>query len=102
MRHLNANEVVRAVTMLQEGRTFHQVVHALDVSSSVIYWLWGRYRETGLYSRRAGQGRRRITIQQEGLYLALDALSHYTATARDLQNAHEGNWTSLLKLYETG
>ena len=72
--------------MVQEGRTFRQVVHALDVSSSVIYGLWGRYRETGQYSRRSGQGHRCIMTQHEDQYLDLDALCHHTATARDLQN----------------
>ena len=63
MRHLNAYELVRAVTMLQKGRTFHHVAHALDVSSSVIFVSYGVSRE-------------RHASTPEGLDKVLDALRH--------------------------
>ena len=47
MRHLNEVQVARAVTLIQEGWTFHRVAVDLNVSLSVIHCLWNHYNETG-------------------------------------------------------
>ncbi|CAF4805054.1 unnamed protein product [Pieris macdunnoughi] len=58
----------------------------LGVAPSVIYRLWKRYRETGEYSRRRGQGRKRKTTRLQDRYIVNCALRNRTTTARDLQN----------------
>ena len=88
MKHLKANEVVRIVTMLQEARTFRQVAQAQDLCISN-FLVIGSHRETGYYSRRAGQGCRHIKTQQEHRYLALDALRH--CGMRSAKRPQEGN-----------
>jgi transposase len=44
-----------------------------------------RFHETGEYSRRPGQGRRRTTIAQRDRFLLLQSLRHRTLTAPALQ-----------------
>jgi transposase len=58
----------------------------LAVSPFVIQRLWNRFRKTGQYVRRAGQGRNRKTIQNQDRFLVLFSLRKRTATARDLLN----------------
>ncbi|KAJ4434949.1 hypothetical protein ANN_23521 [Periplaneta americana] len=49
-----------------------------------MYLLWNRYSETGQFSSRVGQGRRRITTQNEDS-LVISALRRRTVSARKLQ-----------------
>ncbi|PSN38665.1 hypothetical protein C0J52_27115 [Blattella germanica] len=86
MRHLNDTSVARAVSLIEDGRSFRHVSRTLDVSPSVIHRLWSRYRETHGYKRRPGQGRKKKTKEVEDRFLVLSALRRRTSTARDLQN----------------
>ena len=79
MRHL---DFTRAVTLIQEGWTFHRVAVDLNVSPSVIHRLWNRYDEKDW---RVGQGRGRMTTPQDDRYLTICALWHHSATAIELQ-----------------
>jgi transposase len=64
MRHLSEVQVARPVALIQH------VSRDLRVSPSVIQRLWNRFRETGQYVRRAGQGRNRKTIQNKTDFLS--------------------------------
>lgn len=86
MADLNQAEVARAVTLIQIGCTFRQVAEELDVSPSVIHRVVKRYEDTGQYTRRPGQGRKRKTNRNEDRFMVLSALRRRTSTARDLQN----------------
>jgi Transposase and inactivated derivatives len=85
MRHLNEVQVARAVTLIQEGWTFHRVAVYLNVSPSIIHHLWNRYDETGHFTRRVVQGRGPMTTPQDDRYLTICALRRRSATVRELQ-----------------
>jgi transposase len=86
MTHISEVQVARAVALIQHGHSIRHVSRDLRVSPSVIQRLWNRFRETGQYVRRAGQGRNRKTIQNQDRFLVLFSLRKRTATARDLLN----------------
>lgn len=86
MRHLSEVQVAHAVALIQHGHSIRYVSRDLRVSPSVIQRLWNRFRETGQYVRKAGQGRKRKTTQNQDRFLVLSSLRKRTATARDLLN----------------
>jgi transposase len=86
--HPNLSEigVVKLVTLLQEGHSEQEVARRLGVSQSVVSRAWRRYRETGIYHRRQGQGRKRKTTYAEDRLLRISAKRKRFCTARELKN----------------
>jgi transposase len=84
-RHLNNEEAVRAIALIEDGRSQRYVANLLGVQQSTISRVVQRYRETGQYSRREGQGRRRITTAVDDRFLRLTAMRTRHCTARMLQ-----------------
>lgn len=95
MRHLHKSDVVRAVTLLQEGWSIRAVAAELNVASSVVGRAWKRFNDTVTYTRRPGQGRKRKTSAREDRYVVNCALRRRIGTAedhkRDLQAATGAN-----------
>jgi transposase-like protein len=85
--HPNLSEigVVKLVTLLQEGHSEQEVARRLGVSQSVVSRAWRRYRETGIYHRRQGQGRKRKTTYAEDRLLRISAKRKRFCTARELK-----------------
>lgn len=88
-RHLTETEVARAVQMVEDGLTQRQVAVRLGVSQSVIHRVVERFRETGAYHRRPGQGRPRATTPRQDRYLRTLTGRNRFHTAGQLQNSFE-------------
>lgn len=84
-RHLNANEKVRVLTLLQEGRSQRYIANIVGTTQSVVSRLLRKHTETGNDLRRHGSGRRRKTTVAEDRFMRIQVLRNRTATARDVQ-----------------
>ena len=80
--HLNSEETVRTVQMIEDVFSQRRVARNLGVSPR----LWDRYLETGNYSRRPGQGTPRATTDRQDRYLRNLAERNRHLTARGLRN----------------
>lgn len=85
-RNLSHEEIVQAISLVNDGRSQRYVGRVLSVRQSTISKLVRRYRETGGYKRRPGQGRKRSTTAIDDRFLRLTALRIRHCTARQIKN----------------
>ena len=86
MLYLQPCKVAQVVQLLQDGSSVRLVARRFGVSPSAVSRAWRRFRETGQYTRRAGQGRRRATTPRQDRHLVLTARRLGFVNARSLQN----------------
>ena len=84
-RHLSEPDTARIVQLLEDGQSQRQVAMRFEISQSVVSRIWTRFRETGRYTRRPGQGRHRMTTPQEDRYLRIIARRNRFDTARQIE-----------------
>ena len=95
-RHLDAQDLARAVGMLQGHQNQRQVALQFGVSQSVISRAWTRYQQTGRVNRRHAGGRQRATTAAQDRYLMTSAARNRFANATRLQrNLREATGTTI-------
>lgn len=85
MPDLNATQVARAVTLIETGHTYQLVAQTLGVSKSVVHRVVKRYRQTGQYTRLAGQGRKRKTVARDDRFIVTSVLRNRTLTSSEVR-----------------
>ncbi|GFV34283.1 HTH_Tnp_Tc3_2 domain-containing protein [Trichonephila clavipes] len=83
-KHLDYFLRGRIIGRLECGRTQLEVSEKLGITLSVISRLWQRFQDDGNVSRCYSTGRPRITMPNEGRYLAVIAKRNRRSTASDL------------------
>lgn len=83
---LSEVQVSMAVALRQQGLSYRFIARDLHVAPSTILRLYRKFHDTGSYSRRPGQGRKRKTTRQQDRFLKNCALRRRTSTARALLN----------------
>jgi transposase len=86
---MSINEVntARVVALIQDGRSQRYVAQSVGIAQSCVRRTWGRFLETGSYSRRPGTGRQRCTSVRDDRLLTLAILRNRTTTAVEVRNA---------------
>jgi transposase len=84
---LAPTDIARAVAMLENGRTYSDIAQMFGQSKSTIHRSVSRWRQTGKYVRRRGQGRKRSTTAVDDRFLALQTLRNRRQTAVQTRNA---------------
>lgn len=86
MPDLSVAQVSKAVTLIEIGRSYKEVAQTLQVSKSVIFRIVRRYRQTGEYTRRAGQGRKRVTSARDDRFMTSSVLRNRTLTSSEVRS----------------
>jgi len=69
-----STDVAKAVALIEIGTSYSDVVDMLGKSKSTIYRNVRRWRHTGEYVRRRGQGRKRSTTARDDRFIVLQTL----------------------------
>jgi transposase len=89
---MSPEEVAQAVALHNDGRSIRYIANLLGIPRSTVSDAIQRFRETGSYARRPGQGRRRATNAAEDRFLRLQSLREgtlpATALSRRLADVH--------------
>ncbi|MCI4383141.1 hypothetical protein PGIGA_G00022880 [Pangasianodon gigas] len=64
-QYLQSNQVAQVVQLLQDGTSLRAAARRFGASPSTVSRAWRRYRETGRYTRRDGQGRIKAKTQEQ-------------------------------------
>ncbi|CAH2267578.1 jg11867 [Pararge aegeria aegeria] len=81
MPDLAPTEIARALEMRRNGQTYRVISRDLCRTVSTIHRSIQRFRETGTYVRRAGQGRKRHTSCRDDRFIRLRVHRHPRLTA---------------------
>jgi hypothetical protein len=80
-RNLSVEEAVAVVTLAETGLSQRYIGHRLGVNQSTVSRVLKRHRETQQYSRRPGQGRKRVTTAAQDRFLMMQTLRERFITA---------------------
>ena len=83
---LDAAGVARAVALADEGLSQRRIARMLGVPRTTVRDAIRRFRETGSYTRRPGQGRHRCTSARDDRFLVSNVLRDRFCTATEARN----------------
>lgn len=83
---LDAAGAARAVALADAGFSQRRIGRMLRYPRTTIQDAIRRYRETGSYTRRPGQGRRRCTSERDDRYIVSNVLRNRFTTASEARN----------------
>jgi len=86
MSDLVPTDIAKAVVMIEHGRTYRDVARIFGKSQSTIHRSVSRWRQTGEYVRRRGQGRKRSTTAVDDRFIHLQTLRNRRQTAGQTRN----------------
>lgn len=89
MSDLAPTAIARAVAMIENGRSYNDVANMFGKSKSTIHRSVMRWRQTGEYVRRRGQGRKRSTTAIDDRFITLQTLRNRRRTAVQTRNELE-------------
>lgn len=84
-RNLSPEECAVAIALVEEGLSQVQVALRLGVTQSTVSRILERFRETNSNQRRPGQGRHRVTTNNQDRFLRLQAIRTRFVTTTSLQ-----------------
>lgn len=82
LRHLSETDCARIVTLLEENNSQRYVANRFGISQSVVSRIYSRFRETGSYHRRPGQGRPRETSNRDDRAIVRQAVQNRSVSVR--------------------
>ena len=85
-RHLNHDEMFKAIGIIESGRTQADAARALHTGRGVISRMWSRYEQFGSPEERH-QGKQRVTTAGQDRFLSLRALRERNSTVTMLRGA---------------
>ena len=86
MRRLTEAERWRAIGMLQTGSTQVQTANFMNISKSVVSWLWARYQRHGDVADMQRSGRPRSTSRRDDRLVVNQALRNRSLTSQICNN----------------
>lgn len=106
---MGPEQVAQAVALNNDGRSVRYIANTLGIPRSTVSDALQKFRETGVYTRRPGQGRRRATNHIQDRFLRMQALRDRTVTAsalvqrlNDVHNNRVSVYTVRRRLNEGG
>ncbi|KAJ8717004.1 hypothetical protein PYW08_005403 [Mythimna loreyi] len=78
-------EAAQVVALLDSGLSQRVVAARLHLSLSSVHRVYKRYRETGLFTRRSGSGRNRVTSERDDRFIVTTSLRNRRLNAFQLQ-----------------
>lgn len=78
---LSAETIARALALIEDGRSIRYAANAIEAPLATVHRAIKRYRETNLYTRRPGSGRKRVTTERDDRFLVMNILRDRKLTA---------------------
>ena len=83
---LRVQDSVRAVSLIDDGRSYRYVTDRIGALIGSIHRAVQRFWEFNMFSRRPGSGRKRSSTERDDRFMTLEVLRDRHTTAVQVQN----------------